>query len=423
MGQLTERPLAGALTHAAIGYYTQPPHDLVSELSRRIEDGTARVTFDERSGYLRSVLDALHVPADSQMLVMSKTGVQGLYTGPANPRAIFFNDAVTVGYIRGAPLLELTVHDPEQGILFYTVEQKAQARPVFERRPACLTCHQNYSTLHVPGLLVRSVFMAPDGLPLGQFGSYDADDRTPFRRRWGGWYVTGVDGSIAHLGNAVVTDKEKHEAIVSDDTLHKISKEALFDGHGYVSTHSDIAALMVFAHQAHMANLITRLGWETRMATYEEKEKTGENAKTAEKHLSAISPISAVFSGPLKDTVAELVDYLLFVDEQPLTAPIRGSSGFAETFAALGPADRLGRSLRQLDLDRRLMRYPCSYMVYSQAFRALPADAKQAVYVRMWDILSGRDTSQKYARLSETDRRSVVDILRETLHDLPTDFR
>jgi hypothetical protein len=157
------------------------------------------------------------------------------------------------------------------------------------------------------------------------------------------------------------------------------------------------------------------------MATYEEK--TGENAKTAEKHLSAISPISAVFSGPLKDTVAELVDYLLFVDEQPLSAPIRGSSGFAETFAALGPADRRGRSLRQLDLDRRLMRYPCSYMVYSEAFRALPADAKQAVYVRMWDILSGRDANPKYARLSESDRRSVVDILRETLHDLPTDFR
>ena len=33
------------------------------------------------------VLDALHVPVESQMLVMSKTGVQGLYTGPANPRA------------------------------------------------------------------------------------------------------------------------------------------------------------------------------------------------------------------------------------------------------------------------------------------------------------------------------------------------
>src|SRR6266850_4919927 len=147
MGQLTERPLAGALAHPAIGYYTRPTHDLVAELDRHIEDGTVSVTFDEGTGYLRSVLDALHVPAESQMLVMSKTGVQGLYTGPANPRAIFFNDAVTVGYIRGAPLLELAVHDPEQGVLFYTVDQKPQPRPLVERRPACLSCHQVYSTL------------------------------------------------------------------------------------------------------------------------------------------------------------------------------------------------------------------------------------------------------------------------------------
>src|SRR5580692_4072948 len=72
-GQLAERPLAGALAHPAIGYYTRPTHDLVAELNHHIEDGTARVNFDEGTGYLRSVLDALHVPAESQMLVMSKT--------------------------------------------------------------------------------------------------------------------------------------------------------------------------------------------------------------------------------------------------------------------------------------------------------------------------------------------------------------
>ena len=393
MGQLTERPLAGALAHPTIGYYTRPAHDLIAELNRRVEDGTARIPFDETTGYLRPVLDALRVPADSQMLVMSKTGVQGLYTGPANPRAIFFNDAVTVGYIRGAPLLELAVQDPRQGVLFYTIEQKPQARPVIERRPACLTCHQNYATLHVPGLLARSVFIAPDGLPLGQFGSYDADDRTPFRRRWGGWYVTGDAGSMRHIGNAVVTDREKREAIVSDGTLHPIALDAVFDGRGYLSASSDIVALMVFQHQAHMSNLITRLGWEARMA-----------------------------GAPARDTVTELVDYLLFVEEAPLPAAIKGSSGFAERFAGQGPADHLGRSLRQLDLNRRLMRYPCSYMVYSAAFAALPADAKKAVYVRMWDVLSGRETSPKYARLPEADRRAVVDILRETLHDLPADF-
>jgi len=79
--------------------------------------------------------------------------------------------------------------------------------------------------------------------------------------------------------------------------------------------------------------------------------------------------------------------------------------------------------LRQLDLEHRLLRYPCSYMVYSAAFGALPIDVRRAIYGRMWDVLSGRDTNPKYARLSEADRHAVVEILRETLHDLPGDFR
>ena len=402
-GQLAERPLAGALAHPAIGYYTRPTHDLVAELNRHIEDGTARVHFDEGTGYLRSVLDALHVPAESQMLVMSKTGVQGLYTGPANPRAIFFNDAVTVGYIRGAPLLEIAVHDPQQGVLFYTLDQKPQPLPLFERRPACLSCHQAYSTLHVPGMLTRSVFMPPDGLPLSQFGSYDPDDRTPFRQRWGGWYVTGTHGSMRHMGNAIVTNVEKRETMISDSTLNRTSLEGAFDARGYLSAHSDIAALMVFQHQSHMTNLITRVGWEGRMAAYDHPDDPA--------------------SDRLRDAVNELVDYLLFVDEEPLTAAVKGTAGFAEKFAGQGPADSRGRSLRQLDLERRLLRYPCSYMVYSAAFGALPIEVKGAIYRRMWDVLSGRDASPKYTRLPEADRRAVVEILRETLPDLASDFR
>jgi hypothetical protein len=381
VAQLTERPLTGSLTHPAIGYYTSPTHDLAAKLDADIESGAARLPFDESSGYLRPVLDALKVPVESQMLVMSKTGVQGLYTGPSNPRAIYFNDAVTVGYIRGAPLLEIAVHDPRQGVVFYTIDQKPQVRPIVERKRACLSCHQVYSTLHVPGMLARSVFMAPDGLALGQFGSYDADDRTPFRRRWGGWYVTGAEVPLPHLGNAVVTDREKHEAVVSDDTLHRVTVNELFDGRGYPSSHSDIAALMVFEHQSHMTNLITRAGWEARMG------------------------------GAAKETLDELVDYLLFANEQPLTGPMKGSSGFAEAFAARGPSDSRGRSLRQLDLEHRLLRYPCSYMIYSDAFRALPADVRSTIFGRVWDRLSTR-----------ADGRDVLDILRDTVPDLPPVF-
>ena len=397
VGQLTERPLEGALTHPAIAYATRATSDPIAELRGRIESGETRLTFADDSGYLRSVLDALRVPIESQMLVMSKTGVQALHTEPGNPRAIFFNDAVTVGYIRGAPLLEFAVQDQEQGIVLYTLDQKPQAHPTFERPSSCLRCHQAYTTLHVPGLLARSVFVAPDGLPLAQFGSYDADDRTPFRRRWGGWYVTGTHGSMVHMGNAIVADHANVDSMISDRTLNRTSLDGLFDPRGYPSAHSDIAALMVFQHQAHMANLITRVGWEARIAEYEHR----------------LEPNAATLAG----AVRELVDYALFTEEAPLGAAIAGTSGFAEQFSAQGPRDSRGRSLRQLDLRTRLLRYPCSYMVYSAAFGHLPSAVRQAVFRRMREILSGTDTSPKYARLTGADRRAVVEILHDTVPD------
>jgi len=128
---------------------------------------------------------------------------------------------------------------------------------------------------------------------------------------------------------------------------------------------------------------------------------------------------TAIFTA-LRDTAVEAVDYLLFVDEAPL-AGARGSSGFAETFSARGPRDSKGRSLRDLDLSRRLLKYPCSYMIYSAAFDHLPPAAKQAIYWRMWQVLSGAEGAPKYARLSQADRQAVVEILRET-KDLPAFF-
>ncbi len=398
LGQLTERALPRALTHPAIEYASRPTSDAIVGLNRQMDAGTVRLTFDAETGYLRSALDALQVPRESQMLVMSKTGVQGLHTGPDNPRAIFFNDSVTVGYIRGAPLLEFAVHDPEQGVIFYTIEQKPQGRVQFDRPSSCLRCHVAYNTLHVPGMLVRSVFVAPDGLPLSQFGSYDADDRTPFTKRWGGWYVTGTHGSMRHLGNAVVLRGDTPDTIVSDRTLNRPSIDT-FDHQGYLSPLSDIVALLVFEHQGHMTNLITRIGWEARIAAYEHR----------------FDPASA----PLRDAIRELVNYLLFVDEQPLTAPISGTSGFAQRFEAQGPFDSRGRSLRQLDLARRLLKYPCSYMIYSAAFRSLPREVRLAVYQRMREVLSDGSASANDRR-SERDRAAIVEILRETVPDWPS---
>ena len=171
----------------------------------------------------------------------------------------------------------------------------------------------------------------------------------------------------------------------------------------YLSPYSDIVALMVFDHQMHMTNLLIRVGWEFRVAA-DDQSNTKETAK-------------------LDQMTNELVDYLLFVEEAPLPAPVLGTSGFAEKFAALGPRDLRGRSLRQLDLQSRLLRYPCSYMIYADAFDGLPGAAKESIYRRMWQILSGAERDARYARLPLADRRAIVEILRDTKKDLPGTFR
>ena len=88
-------------------------------------------------------------------------------------------------------------------------------------------------------------------------------------------------------------------------------------------------------------------------------------------------------------------------------------------FSARGPRDSKGRSLRDLDLQTRMMKYPCSHLVYSASFDSLPDEAKERVYRRMFDVLTGQDESQQFSHLSGSDRTAIIGILRETKSDLP----
>jgi len=253
-------------------------------------------------------------------------------------------------------------------------------------------------------MILRSLYTLPDGRPELILGGFSTDHRSPFEERWGGWYVTGWMAHGRDMGNAMLDDPEHPESMITNKTLHVASLQAKFDTSHYLSAHSDIVALLVFDHQMYMTNLITRVGWEVRCALYD---------KAASRALADL----------LRESASELVDYLLFIDEAPLPGPVHGTSGFAEKFAARGPFDRRGRSLRQLDLGTRLLRYPCSYMIYSQAFDSLPEQARSAIYQRLWEILSGTEKGKRYARLSLIDRQAIVEILRETKPGLPGYFQ
>ena len=60
----------------AIEYATRPTHDPISILNAEIEATRTNLKFDDDQGYLRSVLETLRFPNESQMAVFSKTSVQ-----------------------------------------------------------------------------------------------------------------------------------------------------------------------------------------------------------------------------------------------------------------------------------------------------------------------------------------------------------
>jgi hypothetical protein len=298
---------------------------------------------------------------------------------------------LAVGSVR-AGFIEIAVQDAKQGAVFYTLEEVA-GEPNLRRQGSCLGCHYAHATLGVPGFFARSIPTAADGQILPWLGNATVSHATPITERWGGWYVTGDIGAQAHLGNAHIANNRAPELPPAAPPLpESLAGRFPVD---YLTPYSDVVAHLVFGHQLEMMNVLTRVGWEYRVALAEDR------------------PLAS-----LDRTVADAVDYLLFVDEANV-GRVQGTSGFAELFSALGPHDAQGRSLRQLQLDGRLMRYPLSYMIYSSAFDSLPAEARDAIYRRLWDVLSGAVQDARYATLLPAEREAIVEIVAGTKPGLP----
>jgi hypothetical protein len=384
----------------AINYDKAATDDPIARLNKKLADGSVTLKFEpDNGGYLRSALAALNLPVESQGLVFSKTSFQGDLLNVKNPRAIYFNDTTSLGWIRNSDIIEAAALDPKQGVVFYSLKQEASARPRFARDNQCLACHLSWDTLGVPGLIVQSVNPLPD--EYSYVVGYSNNHASPWSQRFGGWFVTGSYGGLRHMGNIPVMPEDKGKLQVPNPR-ELASVQGLFDLKAFPTAQSDVVSLLVLAHQVGMTNHLIRLGWEARVA--------------------AATP-SDDARARVKEAAQDFVDYLLFIDEEPLRGPIRGTSGFAEKFSAQGPKDSKGRTLHALDLQTRLLKYPCSYLIYSEAFDALQPAAKEAVYSRMWQILSGAEKGRRYTRLKPADRIAIIDILRATKPDLPAYFR
>jgi len=387
--------------HPAIQYVQQPPDDPVARLGKRIETGEVKLNYSAEFGYLPALLKQFGLNIDSQLLVFSKTSFQATKIGPRAPRALYFADDVMMGFVQTGDVLEFAALDPKQGFNFYTLDVAKADKPEFVRRDTCLQCHQGLSTLGVPGILVSSVYPGADGMPAFRGNAMITDHRTPLDKRWGGWYVTGTHGSQSHMGNAVAHNSAQPQLLDIRGAQNLTSLDKRFDTSKYLAPTSDIVALMTLEHQTRMTNLMLRIGWDTRIAQHEGK-------------------LDDAVRDRLNGEIEDMVTYMLFADETRLYEPLQGVSTFTKTFTERGPRDHQGRSLRDFDLEKRMFRYPLSYMIYSAAFDNMPGLVRERVYQRLYDILTGKDQSPAYARLTSDDRRAILEIVRDTKPNLPS---
>ncbi|WP_144057676.1 hypothetical protein [Novipirellula maiorica] len=389
-----------------INYLTAPANDPVTQLAAKVEAGEVKLRYDLQHGYLKSVLEALDVPISSQTLVFSKTSLQLRRISTQRPRALYFNDDVYVGWCQRGDVIEFAATDAKQGAMFYTLGQTQDGSPKFVRdRGQCLTCHASSRTQNVPGYLVRSVFADSGGQPIFGSGTFNTDQTSPFDQRWGGWYVTGTHGEMRHMGN--ITYEEGDTDGDREAGANRESLEGIVSTTPYLSRHSDLVALMVLEHQTQMHNAIAAANYETREAVHQSYQMN-EFLERAPDYLSdsAQRRIAAAAD--------RVVHHMLMCDEFALTSPVAGTSRFAEEFAARGIRDAEMRSLRDLDLNTRLFRYPCSYLIYSDAFDGLPEQVRNKIIDRLTAILENRADAPEFAHLTPTMRSEILAILRQT---------
>ncbi len=379
-----------------IAYSTRTPSGPVARLQAAIESGELKLKWDATHGYLPALLKALDVPQSSQLLVFSKTSLQRSHISPRRPRALYFNDDVYIGYVPDAPLIEVSEVDPRLGGVFYHLEQTAAYKPRLERNSDCMQCHGGNRSLGVPGHIIRSIGTDERGEIDSQSEVSEITHCTPLADRWAGWYVTGRHGSQTHRGNLIGAAAFERQLREPNFLGNLTDLKGYFDPAEYPAQSSDIVAHLVLEHQSHMHNYVTRLHFETEqmMATYG-------HIRYLERQIDAF------------------LRYLLFTEEAPLSQPVQGDEEYMRDFALHAVRDPKGRSLRDFDLQTRLFKFPCSFLIYTDSFDRIPAVMKERIYQRLWEILNGRETKPALARIPVASRQAIKEILLATKRGLP----
>lgn len=399
-----------------VGYNNEARDNRVARLAAELASGERQLEWRSERGYFDAFLEALEIDPASQVLVFSKTSLQYQKISWAEPRGLYFNDDTWIGYVLDSDIVEITVLDDKIGPVFYVFHNSRNSRMPFERlNHRCLVCHDSNGTMGggIPLLLARSALYDFNGNQLRDYsGVGNTTDQTPFAERWGGWFVTGRHGSMTHLGNVQLPNAAAVEQL--DDhllgNLDTLAGQDLFDTDPYPRATSDIVALMVMEHQLTVLNQLTYVKFKAPAVLARARLQEALQAETWD-------ALPERAQRALRRMLDNLLSLLLLQDAITLEAPISGEPQFQAWFEGEGPSAPDGRSLRQLDLQTRLFRYPLSYLVHSQAFASLPGFARDYLWRELAALLQGNETHPALAHVTAAERSATLDILRATQPD------
>ena len=369
------------------GYYESEPRDPFSKVASAISKGQLGLDSSSEIRYLEDLLKTLKIPVSSQVLVYSATSLQIANISVDRPRAMYFNEDIYVGYVRGGRL-EVVAMDPGLGGIFsiFNIPSSPNQPVPVERSERCLNCHANASTGEVPGITLKSVMPGPNNGSLDSYRKDGIGHQVPLAERFGGWHVTGVGGFDQHRGNLV--GRYVDGKIVTSPALPGQYADLSI----YPLPSSDILPLLVLDHQSGFTNRLIELVYRSREAK------------------------NAAADRALADKIDQFVRYVLFADEAALPpGGFLGDADYRREFAAAGRADPQGRSLRDFDLKTRMFRYRCSYMLDTALFRGTPTALRDRIFARMRKALDPVSPDPAYAYLPHPEKLAIVEIMRATM--------
>jgi hypothetical protein len=377
------------LSAEAHRYFDRVPTDRFTRRLDELEGGRVELDRSSELAFVKSLLKALGIPESSQMLVFSNTSLQLSLINPSNPRALYFNDELYLGWVPGGKI-EMATIDAELGAVFYIFDVPRSGGNIrVERARRCMNCHANEDTFHVPGLAVKSVAPAAGGGSLDSFRKEISGHGVPLAERFGGWHVTGDGGMDGHLGNRM------GKLFQGEITWTPLEPGKRFDWNRYPVSTSDLLPHLVHEHQVGGVNRMARAQYRVR-----------------ELRAAGKGTLSAVAQSAVEEDARELVRYLLFADEVALpSAGLPGDESFRTDFAKARVAVE-GRSLKDFDLKTRMFRYRCSFLVHTPQFAGLDPEVRGRVLRGLESALASGGTNPEFRYLGEDEKAVIRSILR-----------